>query len=107
LFILLLDYFSCNILIWPTMSLFDQVPAVPQDGTFALMEAYRADAHELKVNLTPGIYRDENAKTWVLPSVKQASCIFIGIDTAFHPYPTNNRPPSGESSPPGGRVPQP
>jgi aspartate aminotransferase len=89
------------------MSLFDQVPTVPLDGTFALMEACRADGHELKVNLTPGIYRDENANTWVLPSVKQASYILINNDTAFHPYPTNNYPPSGESSPPGGRVPQP
>ncbi|KAK4033567.1 pyridoxal phosphate-dependent transferase [Parachaetomium inaequale] len=66
------------------MSLFDQVPTVPLDGTFALMEACRVDAHELKVNLTPGIYRDENAKTWVLPSVKQARAALLADQSLNH-----------------------
>ncbi|KAK3290187.1 pyridoxal phosphate-dependent transferase [Chaetomium fimeti] len=66
------------------MSLFDQVPAVPPDGTFALVEAYRADDHHLKVNLTPGIYRDENAKPWVLPSVKQARAALLADQSLNH-----------------------
>lgn len=53
------------------MSIFEQVPAAPQDGTFALMGAFKVDPSEEKVNLVPGIYRDEQAKTWVLPSVKE------------------------------------
>jgi len=53
------------------MGLFDQIPEEIPDGTFAMIEAFKADSHDKKVNLSPGIYRDDNAKTWVLPSVKQ------------------------------------
>ncbi|KAG0154902.1 hypothetical protein PDIDSM_474 [Penicillium digitatum] len=54
------------------MGLFDQIPDEIPDGGFAMIEEFKADNHDQKVNLSPGIYRDENAKTWVLPSVKQA-----------------------------------
>ncbi|RAL02534.1 PLP-dependent transferase [Aspergillus ibericus CBS 121593] len=57
------------------MSLFEQIPAVPADGAFAMIEAFKADPSEKKVNLSPGIYRDEDANTWVLPSVKKARSI--------------------------------
>ncbi|QQK47189.1 aspartate aminotransferase [Penicillium digitatum] len=53
------------------MGLFDQIPDEIPDGGFAMIEEFKADNHDQKVNLSPGIYRDENAKTWVLPSVKQ------------------------------------
>lgn len=69
------------------MSLFDRIPEVVPDGAFAMIEACRADPSEKKVNLSPGIYRDENAKTWVLPSVKKVlinqllfpTSIYVGV----------------------------
>lgn len=53
------------------MSVFDKIAEVAPDATFALMAAFKADANDKKVNLCPGIYQDDNSKTWVLPSVKK------------------------------------
>lgn len=53
------------------MALLEQIPAAVPDNTFVLIEAFKADTEKKKVNLCPGIYRDDNAKTWVLPSVKK------------------------------------
>lgn len=38
-----------------------------------LMAAYRKDSDPKKVDLGIGAYRDDNAKPWVLPVVKQVS----------------------------------
>lgn len=61
------------------MSLFSEIPKEVPDKAFAMIDAFRADTDEKKVNLSPGIYRDENAKTWVLPSVKK-----VNNHYAFH-----------------------
>lgn len=53
------------------MALLEQIPAALPDNTFVLIEAFKVDTEKKKVNLSPGIYRDDNAKTWVLPSVKK------------------------------------
>ena len=55
------------------MSVFDHIPEVPQDATFAILDAFKFDNDANKVNLCPGIYQDEDSQTWVLPSVKQVS----------------------------------
>lgn len=47
------------------------VPKAPEDPLFGLMRAYRQDTSEKKVDLGIGAYRDNNAKPWVLPVVKQ------------------------------------
>lgn len=67
------------------MGLFDQIPDESPDGSFAMIEAFKADSHDKKVNLSPGIYRDENAKTWVLPSVKQVRliCTYVSFTSSF------------------------
>ena len=49
----------------------DTVPQAPEDPLFGLMAAYRKDEFEKKVDLGIGAYRDDNAKPWVLPVVKQ------------------------------------
>lgn len=49
----------------------DTVPQAPEDPLFGLMAAYRADTSASKVDLGIGAYRDDNAKPWVLPVVKQ------------------------------------
>jgi len=54
----------------PTMSRFDRLPEQTPDAAFALIERYKADSSPIKVDLSPGFYRDENAKPWVLPSVQ-------------------------------------
>jgi len=47
------------------------VPQAPEDPLFGLMAAYRKDTDKNKVDLGIGAYRDDNAKPWVLPVVKQ------------------------------------
>lgn len=47
------------------------VPQAPKDPLFGLMEAYKADTFEKKVDLGIGAYRDNNAKPWVLPVVQK------------------------------------
>lgn len=49
----------------------DNVPQAPEDPMFGLMAAYRKDSFDKKVDLGIGAYRDDNAKPWVLPVVKQ------------------------------------
>ena len=49
----------------------DVVPQGPEDPMFGLMAAYRRDTDPKKVDLGIGAYRDNNAKPWVLPVVKQ------------------------------------
>ena len=51
----------------------DVVPQAAEDPLFGLMSAYKKDEDSKKVDLGIGAYRDDNAKPWVLPVVKQVS----------------------------------
>lgn len=53
------------------MSLLASLSEAPLDASFALIEAYKADNSPLKVDLSPGFYRDEDARPWILPSVRK------------------------------------
>ncbi|KAI0870623.1 aspartate aminotransferase-like protein [Hypoxylon argillaceum] len=53
------------------------------DGVPAMLEAFKKDTNEKKVNLSPGLYCDDDAKTWVLPSVKKAREILLA-DPSFN-----------------------
>ena len=57
----------------------DVVPQAAEDPLFGLMAAYRKDTDEKKVDLGIGAYRDNNAKPWVLPVVKEVSCPTHGL----------------------------
>ena len=57
----------------------DVVPQAPEDPLFGLMAAYRADSFEKKVDLGIGAYRDDNAKPWILPVVREASKMMTSI----------------------------
>lgn len=58
------------------------IPALPLDEAFAITADYNADSHPQKVSLGAGVYRDENGKPWVLPSVskvRKANSLLLGI----------------------------
>ena len=55
----------------------DIVPQGPEDPMFGLMAAYRRDDNPKKVDLGIGAYRDDKAKPWVLPVVKQVSRLTV------------------------------
>ncbi|KAL9127123.1 MAG: hypothetical protein Q9217_003949 [Psora testacea] len=70
----------------PTVFDKDNVPQAPEDPLFGLMAAYRKDDFEKKVDLGIGAYRDDNAKPWVLPVVKQADEILRKDPNLNHEY---------------------
>ncbi|KAL2047031.1 hypothetical protein N7G274_001049 [Stereocaulon virgatum] len=70
----------------PTVFHADNVPQAPEDPLFGLMAAYRKDDFEKKVDLGIGAYRDNNAKPWVLPVVKQADEILRKDPNLNHEY---------------------
>lgn len=51
----------------------EELPVLPLAESFALTAAYNADSFPDKVNLGQGVYRDENSRPWVLPSVRSVS----------------------------------
>ncbi|KAJ5981156.1 Aspartate aminotransferase cytoplasmic [Penicillium canescens] len=59
------------------------VAVAPEDSLFGLMQAYREDPSDKKIELGIGVYRDNNAKPWILPVVKKA-------DDAIHHDPSVN-----------------
>ncbi|KAL1869661.1 hypothetical protein Daus18300_005516 [Diaporthe australafricana] len=54
------------------MSRFSRLDDQAPDAAFALIKQFKADPSPVKVDLSPGFYRDEDAKPWVLPSVQMA-----------------------------------
>jgi aspartate/tyrosine/aromatic aminotransferase len=54
------------------------------DGVPAMIEAFKNDTDEKKVNLGPGMYCDDDAKTWVLPAVKKVIATwFLSITARY------------------------
>ncbi|KAF9283155.1 Aspartate aminotransferase, cytoplasmic [Mortierella alpina] len=70
----------------PSVSVFENVAAAPEDVIFALTAAYKADSHPNKVNLGVGAYRTEEGKPWVLPVVKKADHILVDDENLDHEY---------------------
>ena len=54
---------------------FGVIPELPLDEAFLLTAAFKADNHPRKVSLGAGVYRDEGGQPWVLPSVREVSCL--------------------------------
>ena len=59
------------------MSLFEHIPKSVPNSTFLAMDEFRKDTNGKKVNLCPGIYHDDDGKTWVLPSVRKVTLFYI------------------------------
>ncbi|KAL6889960.1 pyridoxal phosphate-dependent transferase [Trichoderma evansii] len=68
------------------MSLFANLPEAAPDAAFALIEAYKADNFPYKVDLSPGFYRDEDARPWILPSVEKSKQCLMSDSTINHEH---------------------
>jgi aspartate aminotransferase len=66
-------------------SAFDAAVFVPPDPIFEVTKRFNADQDPQKVNLGQGTYRDENAKPWVLPSVREAEKSIINPGHEYLP----------------------
>jgi aspartate aminotransferase len=54
-------------------SSFSALEFIPLDPHYTLKKLFAADNYEKKVILGSGIYRDDNSKPWVLPTVKKVN----------------------------------
>ena len=52
--------------------MFESLTMAPPDAILGLAEAFRADTHPEKINLTVGVYKDNRGATPVLTCVKEA-----------------------------------
>ena len=52
--------------------MFETLQMAPPDPILGLTEAFKKDSHPNKINLSVGIYKDENGDTPILASVKEA-----------------------------------
>lgn len=66
-----------------TQNTLNELPVLPLAESFALTATYNADSFADKVNLGQGVYRDEECRPWVLPSVRAVS-VLISSRTAYH-----------------------
>lgn len=62
------------------------VSKAPEDPLFGLLNAYRQDPSDKKIDLGIGAYRDDNAKPWILPVVKKADELLRKDPTVNHEY---------------------
>ncbi|KAM0221256.1 hypothetical protein ACHAQD_005610 [Fusarium lateritium] len=58
-------------------SAFGAAEYIPPDPIFEVTKRFNADQSPQKVNLGQGTYRDEDAKPWVLPSVREAEKLIV------------------------------
>src|SRR5437764_13241653 len=52
--------------------MFDALPLAPPDAILGLSEAFKNDANPRKINLSVGVYKDEQGNTPILACVKEA-----------------------------------
>lgn len=62
-------------------SSFLHLRSVPLDAIYSLKEAFAADSNRNKVILGSGVYRDDDLKPWVLPSVQKVCVLTSHEDT--------------------------
>ncbi|KAH7234721.1 pyridoxal phosphate-dependent transferase [Fusarium redolens] len=66
-------------------SAFGAAEYIPPDPIFEVTKRFNADQNPRKVNLGQGTYRDENAKPWVLPSVREAEKLIVNPGHEYLP----------------------
>src|SRR5205823_6998038 len=52
--------------------MFDSFPQAPPDAILGLTDAFKTDPNPRKINLSVGVYKDEQGNTPILASVKEA-----------------------------------
>ncbi|KAI9294735.1 aspartate aminotransferase [Neoconidiobolus thromboides FSU 785] len=67
-------------------SIFENIPTAPPDAIFNLVNSYRADTADFKVNLSVGAYRTDKGEPWILPVVAKAEKEIINDPKSDHEY---------------------
>ena len=77
--------------------MFELVQPAPADPIFGLSEAYAADPRSDKINLTVGIYKDEDGRTPVLASVRIAQARVMDAEKSKSYAPIPGAPAFGRA----------
>ncbi|WP_316359688.1 amino acid aminotransferase [Candidatus Neptunichlamydia sp. REUL1] len=62
------------------MSIFEKVEPCPPDPIFGLAARFKKDTNPKKIDLTVGVFRDEDLKTRTLRSVKEAEKVLMKLE---------------------------
>jgi aspartate/tyrosine/aromatic aminotransferase len=57
--------------------MFEHLPVAPPDSILGLSEAFSKDSRANKINLTVGVYKDEQGRTPILDTVKKAEASLL------------------------------
>lgn len=66
------------------VSRFNEITMAPPDPILGVSEAFRADTHEMKLNLGVGAYRTEDLQPYVLNVVKKVSYFIYSCSYTVH-----------------------
>jgi len=62
--------------------MFEHLPVAPPDSILGLSEAFTRDSRAGKINLTVGVYKDEQGRTPILATVKKAEEFLLKTETS-------------------------
>ena len=72
--------------------MFESVPLAPPDSILGITEAFNKDPNPNKINLSVGVYKDDQGKTPVLPSVKEAEKRILASESTKNYLPIDGPP---------------
>ena len=72
--------------------MFEFLPIAPPDSILGLSEAYSSDPRSNKINLTVGVFKDEQGRTPKLATVKKAEEILLRSETTKSYMPIEGHP---------------
>ena len=74
------------------LAMFEYLPVAPPDAIFGLNDAFLRDSRPEKINLTVGVYKDEQGKTPILATVKKAEESLLKSETSKTYMPVEGHP---------------
>jgi aspartate/tyrosine/aromatic aminotransferase len=72
--------------------MFEHLPVAPPDSILGLSDAFAKDPRASKINLTVGVYKDEQGRTPILATVKKAEEILLRTETSKGYMPIEGHP---------------
>ena len=72
--------------------MFEFLPIAPPDSILGLSDAFTADPRASKINLTVGVFKDEQGRTPILNTVKKAEEILLRTETTKSYMPIEGHP---------------
>ena len=72
--------------------MFEFLPIAPPDSILGLSDAFSRDPRSNKINLTVGVFKDEEGRTPILKTVKKAEEILLRSETTKGYMPIEGHP---------------